>query len=115
MPIPYVMDHRVNDRIGWRLAAAVAAELPRRPEWIALARENLDRWERRNAESPGLIRCYREWRGILNRPVDEVRATLMRDDDEGQRLRQNSPFAGALSPRDVWRIKQEARDETRAS
>lgn len=93
------------------LARAIAAGLERHPEWIELARENLDRWERRNADSPGLVRCYREWREMLEMPATDVRALLVEDSDNARRLRQNSPFAGALTPREVWEIKRRSRDE----
>lgn len=109
------MDHKVLDRISLELAREIVRGLPDHPEWIDLARENLDRWSRRNADAPGLLRSYDEWRQILERPLEEVIATLLREDDEGQRLRQNSPFAGALSPQTVWGIKRRIRDESRAA
>ncbi len=109
------MDHRVLDRISLELAREIARGLRDHPEWIDLARDNLDRWSKRNAGAPGLVRAYAEWRAILDRPMNEIIETLLREDDEGQRLRQNSPFAGALSPRMVWEIKRRIKDETRAA
>ena len=94
------------------LARAVASGLECHPEWIDLARENLRRWESRNAESPGLVRCYREWHGLLDLPLEQMRALLVEDSDNARRLRQNSPFAGALTPQEVWEIKRHCRDET---
>jgi CRISPR/Cas system-associated endoribonuclease Cas2 len=58
-----------------------------------------------NAGVPSLLRCYEEWRELLEREVSEVCAILTAETDDGQRLRQNSPFAGILSPREVWEIK----------
>jgi hypothetical protein len=92
------------------MAHRIAAELPQHPEWIELARENLRRWSSRNRESPGLLRCYEEWAEILRRPPEEVRAVPTAETDEGQRLRQNSPFAGVLSPQEVWEIKRRHHD-----
>lgn len=106
------MTHEYQDRCSLEMAERIASELPRRPEWIALARGNLERWSARNSASLSLLRCYAEWRGLLERPVEEVCAVLTARTDEGQRLRQNSPFAGALSPREVWEIKRRLRDET---
>jgi CRISPR/Cas system-associated endoribonuclease Cas2 len=34
---------------------------------------------------------------------------LCAETEEGQRLRQNSPFAGVLSPAEVWEIKSRLR------
>ena len=107
------MHHRVRDQISLEMASRVAAGLPTHPEWVDLASENLDRWSARNADSPGLLRCYMEWREILRRPVAEIIALLVAPTDEGQRLRQNSPFAGVLSAAEVWEIKR--RHETNAA
>jgi hypothetical protein len=99
------MGHEIQDAVSLELARRVAAELPQRPEWIELARANLERWSRQNQNAPGLMRCYSEWRQLLLRPVPEVVAVLTATTEESQRLRQNSPFAGALSPKEVWEIK----------
>lgn len=105
------MQHAVHDLVSLELATRVADGLPMHPEWLDLARENLRRWMIRNADSPGLIRCYREWLAILERSLDEIRAVLIAATDEGQRLRQNSPFVGVLSPSEVWEIKRRRRNE----
>lgn len=97
------------------MARRIAGELPRRLEWIRHARDNLDRWSVRNHDAPGLLRCYAEWRAILERPVEEVCAIYTQETDEGQRLRQNSPFAGILTPKEVWAIKRRARQEPATS
>ena len=100
------MDHTIHDRVSQALAREIARGLPDHPEWIELARANLDAWSRRNASAPALLRCYREWRAILEMPVDRIIRELLRDDDIGQRLRQNSPFAGVLDPQTVRRVRQ---------
>lgn len=108
------MSHRVQDRISLELAQRVAAGLPDHREWLELARGNLDRWTRRNRDAPGLLRCYAEWRDILDRPVESICALLTAATPEGQRLRQNSPFAGVLLPSEVWAVKRRCREETPA-
>jgi hypothetical protein len=84
------------------------------PEWIELAKSNLDRWSRLNSDAPALLASYQEWREILQRPVEEIIATLIATTDEGQRLRQNSPFAGVLSPKEVCQIKRHIHETTRS-
>jgi len=107
------MGHERQDRVSLELARRIAAGLAEHPEWVELARRNLDRWACRNSDSPGLLRCYAEWAALLKRPVEEVCAVLTAQTDEGQRLRQNSPFAGVLSPSEVWEIKRShSRHET---
>jgi hypothetical protein len=104
------MGHEVQDQASLEMARRVAAGLDDHPEWIDHARENLRRWRRRNADVPSLLACYAPWETILDRPVAEIVATLLRDDEDGRRLRQNSPFAGVLWPREVWEIKRRVRE-----
>lgn len=109
------MDHTIHDRISLALAKEIAHGLADHPEWIELARANINAWSRRNASAPALLRCYHEWQAILDLPVDRVIRELLRDDETGQRLRQNSPFAGALDPATVRRIRQRVMDAARAA
>jgi len=107
------MGHEYQDRVSLELGKRIAAGLPEHPEWVDVARANLDRWARRNSNAPGLLRCYAEWQELLGRPLKEITAVLTAETDEGQRLRQNSPFAGILSPSEVWEIKDRCRHEAR--
>jgi len=106
------MNHEVQDSISFELAQRIASGLPQHPEWIVFARANLERWSRVNSNSPSLLRCYDEWRKLLQRNVSEICATLIAETDDGQRLRQNSPFAGVLAPDEVWEIKSRHRHAT---
>ena len=108
------MSHALHDTIGLALARRIADGLKVHPEWIALATANLDRWSERKREAPALLACYAEWRSILDLPVEQISAALLDSTDRGQRLRQNSPFAGALAPAEVWRIKRQAHATTAA-
>lgn len=109
------MLHRQHDKVSLILAKMIATELSSRPEWIDAARHNLLRWKHLNGESPSLVRCYNEWLELLDRPVDDVRQRLIDPGDMGQRLRQNSPFAGVLPPQVVWNVKRRVRDESAAA
>jgi hypothetical protein len=109
------MGHEIQDVASLEMAKRIAAGLPAHPEWLELARDNLDRWTRLNANAPGLLRCYAEWRNLLELPVEEVCAILTAETDEGQRLRQNSPFAGVLSAREVWEIKAWCRHDAKSA
>ena len=109
--LPSSMWRAPQDRASLEIAHRVAKELRLRPQMLDLAHQNLDRWSARNHDSPGLLRCYDEWRSLLQRPIEEICEALTRTDSEGQRLRQNSPFAGVLPPQEIWRIKREVRLE----
>jgi len=106
------MNHEVQDSISFELAQRITSGLPQHPEWIDFARANLERWSRLNSNSPSLLRCYDEWGKLLQRSVSEVCAALTVETEEGQRLRQNSPFAGILPPDEVWEIKSRHRHAT---
>lgn len=106
------MDHSELDEVSLALAQCVAERLRAQPELVELARNNLARWSRQNASSKSLLRCYAEWSGILSLPVEAICAQLVAETEQGQRLRQNSPFAGVLSPAEVWQIKARHRHAT---
>lgn len=109
------MGHEYQDKVSLEIARRIAAGLPDLPEWIELAHTNLDNWSARNHDAPRLLRSYEEWRLLLALPLPELCELLTADTDEGQRLRQSSPFAGALAPQVVWDIKRRVRDESSAA
>ena len=109
-----VMLHKVHDAVGLALARRIAEGVGAHPEWVELAKANLDRWSRLNGDAPALLACYQEWRGILDRPIEEIRDVLLDPTDLGQRLRQNSPFAGVLTAAEVWHIKRQVHETTTA-
>jgi len=99
------MGHELNDAISLEIGRRVAARLREQPGLLQIAQNNLARWLRQNAEAPGLVRCYREWQAILERPLGDICQILETAGEENSRLRQNSPFAGVLSPEEIWSIK----------
>ena len=103
------MTHELQDSVGLELARRVASHLHASPALMDVARANLARWSRLNADSPALLRCYGEWQEILARPLSDVCALLCAETEEGQRLRQNSPFAGVLPAAEVWAVKDQFR------
>lgn len=103
------MSHELQDAISLEMARRVASRLRASPGLLDVARSNLARWSERNADAPALLRCYAEWQELLARPLEDVLEILCSDTDNGQRLRQNSPFAGVLTPAEVWSLKSEFR------
>jgi hypothetical protein len=101
--------HRLQDETSLAMHARIVEELERDPSLMRIAIENIARWSRRNADSPGLLACYREWEAILAKGLAEVVRVLRDEGEEGDRLRQNAPFPGILTPQEVWRIKREVR------
>lgn len=109
------MSHEVQDAVSLELARRIATGLPQHPEWLDVARANLERWSQQNRNAPSLLRCYAEWQELLARPVSGICETLIAESGKGQWLRQNSPFAGVLPPDEVWEIKSRLRHATSAA
>lgn len=101
--------HQYQDRVSLEIARCVAARLRSDPKVLDFARRNLAEWRIRNSDSPGLVRLYDEWSQLLDRGPAAVEASLLDPSDEGQRLRQNSPFAGVLDASEVLAIKRQFR------
>lgn len=107
--------HELQDAASLAMAREIAARLRADSTLLRVALANLDRWSARNADAPGLLRCYAQWRAIIERGLDETLRSLEREDDEGQRLRQSNPFTGILTPQEVWAIKRRCRDDATAA
>jgi hypothetical protein len=94
-----------HDRASARSLAyhqAVASRL-RRP-MVEEARHVLFRWR----EQGRIDKRYAEqWERLLERPLPEIRRTLVQEGQEADDLRQNSPFAGVLSEPERRRIVRE--------
>lgn len=89
---------RDQERSLW-LGAAIAGELVRDPERVRqLASARLKETEAR------ANRWDHEWEKILARPTTEIIRVLTSDTVHARELRQNSPFAGALSPDERERV-----------
>jgi len=96
---PYTHSMRTHewvDRRSLALHDAVATKLEAQPELLQVARANVQRWLRANpAES------LHEWARLLDTlPLPALIALLRSADERATRLRQSSPFAGLLSPRE---------------
>ncbi len=78
---------------------------------LGRARNTCRRWLEEYGSDPNV----EEWQDILTRPWLEIRDILVDISDEGARLRQNSPFAGVLPPKQRWAIYRKFRDEPTAA
>jgi type II secretory pathway component PulL len=88
--------HEWIDQRSLALHEAVAAKLEAQPALIRVARANLERWLR-GTETAALL----EWRRLLDvLSMPDLLALLCSPGEDAARLRQSSPFAGVLSPRE---------------
>lgn len=99
--------HQFLDRYNLLYHLEVARRLQAQPQAILQhARQNLERWlpahEGSFSES-----ALQEWRVLLEQlNVVELTKLMTEDSDEGQRLRQSTPFTGILSEperAELWR------------
>lgn len=104
--------HEDIDRRGLVLALEIVARIDADPLRAGLesARATCRHW-RRVAPSPAV----EEWAGLLDGSWEEVRSVLLRDDQEGRRLRQNSPFCSVLTPHERWEIYRRCGRESQAA
>jgi hypothetical protein len=77
-------------------------------EPVAKARANLAQW---SADRQGqLAPAHVEWMALLDRAsAEELAALIASDDEEADRLRSSSPFAGVIDQRERIELWREAR------
>jgi hypothetical protein len=93
-----VGSHQFIDEFNLAYHCAVAQILRREPEAvITRARQNIARWIQSDVYDEGERPSLFEWDKILvESSVEELIAIITEDSDEGQRLRQSTPFTGIL-------------------
>ena len=80
---------------------AIAQKLRLSPALMAIARDNLRRWR----ENAGRAEPYlAAWAELLEKPADELLELLQQDSEQMRAMRQASPFAGVLTPKERWKI-----------
>ena len=105
--------HQEVDNRSLALARAVASVIDADPERAGLerAKRTCARW----LENPDLDNPYlRRWSAILENDWPAVKAVLLDPSEDGTAMRQCSPFAGVLPPRERWRVYREHRDTGKA-
>lgn len=80
---------------------AIVEKLRANPELLWIAHDNLKRW----AESAGRSQAYLDaWRKLLSKPLEELAVLMIEESERMTAMRQASPFAGILSPKERWAI-----------
>ncbi len=99
--------HRRIEERSLLLHAAVADKLRCDPEILAEARARVERWR-----LDGSIHSHyaEAWLELLSRQPEAVAERLIDVGEEMCALRQCSPFAGVLTPKERWRILRQARE-----
>jgi hypothetical protein len=103
--------HRHREIQSLQMHRKVAAMMEHDPDAvICKALCHLHAWIERQQDSPPGV--FLEWLNLLaHRTPRQIADFIVSDSEEAARLRQSSPFAGVLSPQEVWAIKRShARD-----
>jgi hypothetical protein len=96
-----MISHQTIDKRGLAYATAIVEHIEADParQAVKKARERCQRWMK-NVPSPELI----VWDTLLSRPWQEIKKSLLDLSEQGDRLRQNNPFCGVLTPQERWSI-----------
>src|ERR1700730_1186905 len=98
--------HRLAEARSLAFHRVVADRMASNPAILERARDRVQAWL-----AQGIAPSYaRAWERILRGNVDQLHGILIADTEEARALRQSTPFAGAVEPRERWRIWKETRE-----
>jgi hypothetical protein len=100
--------HRLAEARSLAAHRVIAARLLADPALLEQARARVSAWL---AEQPCTHRYAEDWRELLAGDVEAVVRAIADDSERGRTLRQSTPFAGVLDPRERWRLWAEVREE----
>ncbi|CAN5893606.1 hypothetical protein BH23ACT10_BH23ACT10_33340 [soil metagenome] len=113
-PSPSDRQVPASDDFSLALGRAVASRLLADPDGVrTIGRRNLVRAVEQHG--PTAQHWIARWRALLDGPDDDLIAVLTSPDEWARVLRQTSPFAGVLTPRERWALLDEVRMARRAS
>jgi hypothetical protein len=105
---PTGMDpHRLAEERSVAYHRVVAERLPDQPEILDSARRRVQDWLASGLAAPA---SATRWASLLAGDISTIAAFLVERSEQADELRQSSPFAGALNPRERWRIWRATRD-----
>jgi hypothetical protein len=93
--------HRLAELRSLALHRVVATCIAADPSLIGEARRRLAFFRESGALHPFL---HDQWAKLLDGPSSELLRVLVEDSEHARELRQATPFAGVVSPRERWRI-----------
>ncbi|MBN1605458.1 MAG: hypothetical protein JW940_02440 [Polyangiaceae bacterium] len=98
--------HRLAEERSLALHARIADRLAADATPLERARGRVRRWEQTGSvASPYVV----GWRAVLAGSAADVAAFLREPSEHATELRQVSPFAGSITPRERWQIWREQR------
>ena len=94
-------DHRKVERRSLRYHEAIARRLLDDPAIVQRARERVEGWLQSGAVAPFYAQG---WQKVLDLSTTELCSFLTDTSERSTAFRQVSPFAGALTPQERWRL-----------
>ena len=102
-----------SDEYSLALGRAVARHLRDNEARVrARAQRNLTRARAQYDVVPSWVH---QWQALLDGPTDKLVEALTSPDERARVLRQSSPFAGVLSPRERWAVLADVKEARRAA
>jgi hypothetical protein len=99
--------HRLNEERSIEYHRLIAERLRRDPAILELARERVAGWLAASEKPPFYAR---RWAEVLAGDSPSVAAFLTDRGELATELRQSTPFAGAITAQERWRIFYETRE-----
>ncbi|MBI2945154.1 MAG: hypothetical protein HYY25_13225 [Candidatus Wallbacteria bacterium] len=96
--------HRLAEERSLELHREIARRLLVDPRVLAAARERVGQWCSTGSVAPHYAQG---WRQLLAEPPEEIVRRITDPSEEARALRQVTPFAGLIAPRERWRIWRE--------
>lgn len=104
--------HRLAEARSLAAHRVIAERLTRSPELLDMARARVEGWLRESSSIRPHGKIWAEaWRELLAGEPGAVARAIVDDSERGRALRQSTPFAGALDPRERWRLWARVREE----
>jgi hypothetical protein len=104
--------HRLAEERSIAYHTVIAERLLERPEVLANARQRVESWLAASTEAPFYAR---KWAEVLAGDPAAIAAFLVDRSELAIELRQSSPFAGALTPQERWKIWRETKERLTGS
>lgn len=90
--------HQFLDALSWRCHRIIAERIRSDPSLLRIPRANIARWLALDPYDEGEKRSVLEWLPMLEEArLDELIARMTDPGEEGQRMRQSTPFVGILA------------------
>jgi hypothetical protein len=99
--------HRLAEERSIGYHRAIAERLRDQPAILDAARRRIEGWLDSGTTAPA---ATAKWAAILSGDLPSIEAFLVERSELADELRQSSPFAGALRPRERWTIWRETRE-----